>query len=66
MLKLNTNKMILIKFEIDNKQELTIPCRHVPRTNETVIISKQDYIVVNVEYDLEFDTVIVYLLSQEV
>ncbi len=58
--------MITIKFVIDLNQEVIIPSRHIPRAKETVIINKNEYIVENVEYDLGFDLVIIYLLTVEI
>ena len=57
--------MKIIKFILDQKLEVNVPLHFVPRIGETVKINNKQHFVDDVVYDLEFDDIKVYLLSQE-
>ena len=57
--------MKLIKFILDQKLEVSVPLHFVPRIGETVIINNKQHFVDDVVYDLGFNDIKVYLLSQE-
>lgn len=57
--------MKIIKFVIDQKTELNIPCQFVARIGETLIINQLKHFVDDVVYDTGIDQITVYLLSTE-
>lgn len=57
--------MQLIKFILDMQNEIDIQCKNIPRKGEEVIINRKTYKVGMIIHDLGYNTVTVYLLSEE-
>ena len=57
--------MKLIKFVIDQKKEVNIPCNYVPRLGENVIINQKIHFVDEIVFDTGTDELTIHLLSQE-